>query len=263
MYDQNRQYELVVRPRGRAQADEYFHNGSIWIEGREGSNYTIDVTNNTAGRVLFVISVDGLDVLDGKPAGLDSQGYMVSPRQTISIPGWRLNDRQAAEFYFSRNRESYVTSIGGSTANTGVIGAMVFAEKHRMAWASGVKGVQSWNSHPGVTAGMVDTSWVARKIAAGQTITSASVGAAMQNSMVSQEVGTGFGDATQWQTNQSAFERADPNMPDCILAVYYNTARNLEKMGIRLRRRNDVAYQANPFPAYSSTGCKPPPGWNR
>ena len=120
MFDSTKRYELTIRPLGRKPADEYYHNGSIWIEGREGNNYTIDLTNRSNHRALFILSVDGLDVLEGKTAGLNSQGYIIAGGQTISVPGWKINNNQAAVFYFSRSRDSYVNSIGGSTTNTGV-----------------------------------------------------------------------------------------------------------------------------------------------
>jgi hypothetical protein len=287
---------MIVRPRGRTPADEYYHNGVIWIEGREGNNYTIDIRNNTPTRALFIVSVDGLDVLAGQPAGPNSQGYVVNPHNTISIPGWKINNQQAAEFYFSRSRESYVNSIGGSTANTGVIGAMVFAE-YTVFTTTHITNNNlrdynlpiSSNRYPDVTASAVDNSWVYNKLtkSTDRRIDAASVHAALSaipmnsaeiktsggifganqlanitSSPVTQDVGTGFGNTTQWQTQATQFRRANPDQPDAVLAMYYNTARNLEKMGIRLRKKRDVSYQANPFPAYSNSGCKPPDGWN-
>lgn len=252
MLDNARRYELVVRPRGRTPADEYYHNGAIWIEGREGNNYTIDVRNNTPIRALFIISVDGLDVITGQPAGPQSQGYVVGPHQTLSIPGWKIDYQQAAEFIFSQSRDSYVNAIGGTTTNTGVIGAMVFSEYQQMViedyYMSPRRNGTSIHSTEVKTSGgilrsMVQTSDVA-------------------SSHVTQDVGTGFGQSTEWQTHTTKFRRANPDHPDALMALYYNTARNLEKMGIRLRKKRDVSYQANPFPGYSSTGCKPPPGWS-
>lgn len=292
MFNTTRQYELTVRPLGRKPADEYFHNGAIWIEGREGNSYTIDLTNRSNRRALFILSVDGLDVLEGKPAGLESQGYVIPAGQTISVPGWKVNDQQAAEFFFSRSRESYVNSIGGSTTNTGVIGAMVFKEYQDPAlgpfdidiarYYSG----NSTNHNTRMYSPIVpNNTWINNSLSAGTTINAATVQAAAANiptnqaypsngevktsggilsqNYVSQEVGTGFGNATNWQTVSTQFRRDNPTQPDTIMAIYYNTARNLEKMGIRLRRKNDVQYKANPFPAYSSTspGCPTPPGW--
>lgn len=292
MYDTNRKYEMLIRPKGRGAADEYFHEGSIWIEGREGSDYTIELRNHTPSRVLFILSVDGLDVLEGQPAGLTSQGYVVPAYQVTNVPGWRINGREAAEFFFSRSRESYVNNIGGSTANTGVIGAMVFSEYQ----APGQGPFPIAQYYSGTTSGpqmssiVRNTAWVGANLleSSERRIDSNTVKAAtamltsnsmevktsggihgvsvpstnIASNLVTQDVGTGFGASTDWCTSETVFRRANPSMPDCVLAIYYNTARNLEKMGIRLRRKRDVSYKADPFPAYSSPGgCKPPPGW--
>jgi hypothetical protein len=248
-----------VRPLGRTAADEYYHQGATWIEGREGSSYTIDIRNNTGERKLFVISVDGLDVLDGQPAGLQSRGYVLGPHQAQSIPGWRLNGREAAEFYFSRSRDSYVNSIGGSTANTGVIGAMVFSEARvpiTLPQVSTSVGA-SWAIQPSQDRRIN----VAMVKGAGAHIGMMQNAVSSASLNVSQDVGTGFGEKTVWNTTSTDFQRRDPNNPDTVMAIYYNTAKNLERMGIRLRRKHDVSYRADPFPAYSSPGCKPPPGW--
>lgn len=293
MLDNGRNYELLVRPRGRTPADEYYHNGAVWIEGREGNNYTIDIRNNTHRRALFIVSVDGLDVVEGQPAGPRSQGYVVGPQETISIPGWKLNNQEAAEFFFSRSRESYVNAIGGTTTNTGVIGTMVFSEYVEPTRHEDYYIARRLTSTAVPNLGLT-VSWpsISNAPLVGGTITSASLNAAasgphgpagaagpkgvtsvsllaqqqsynaITSSPVTQDVGTGFGQATVWQTQTTQFRRANPDHPDAVLALYYNTARNLEKMGIRLRKKRDVSYQANPFPGYTATGCKPPPGWS-
>lgn len=245
MQDNTRRFEVVIRPRNRSPADEYHHNGAVWIEGREGNDYTIDIRNRDCTyRALFIISVDGLDVINGQPAGPQSQGYIVDPNTTINIPGWRLNNQTAAEFFFSRSQGSYVNSIGGNTSNTGVIGAMVFRAKDPISPFDIVR------YHSGV----------ARVQAQPSSMLSQSNTISMSGS-ITQDVGTGFGQSVAWQIQSMHFERANPNHPDSVLAIYYNTARNLEKMGISLRTKRNVSYQADPFPGYTSTGCKPPPGW--
>ena len=280
MLDNARRYEMIVRPRGRTPADEYYHNGAVWIEGREGNNYTIDIRNNTPTRALFIVSVDGLDVLAGQPAGPASQGYVLGAYETISIPGWKINNQEAAEFFFSRSRDSYVNAIGGTTTNTGVIGAMVFSEYLQPMINHYV--TTSWNSGSlaGGTGAPSARQWASLTNTPIGAISAASYGAsahevktaggiigqqlshnAITSSPVTQDVGTGFGQATTWQTQTTQFRRANPDHPDTVLALYYNTARNLEKMGIRLRKKRDVSYQANPFPGYSSSVCNPPPGW--
>lgn len=225
MFCANRQYEMLVRPKNRTAADEYYHQGNVWIEGREGSDYCIELRNHTATPAMFVVSVDGLDVLHGKPAGPQSPGFIVGAFGVTVVQGWNINNQQAAAFLFSRKSTSYVNQIGGSTTNTGVIGTMVFAQKPQVI---------------STQAAMFRNSLVA--------------------SSYGNSLGTGFGETVSQKLTHEQFQAATPGQPQAILAVYYNTAKNLEKMGIRLRRRKDVSYQADPFPAYN-TGCTPPPGW--
>jgi hypothetical protein len=262
MFDNQRRYELVIRPLGRNPADEYLHEDNIFIEGREGNSYTIDLRNHTNQQALFILSVDGLDVLEGKPAGLESQGYIVPGYGSVNVPGWKLNNKQAAEFYFSRSRESYVNQIGGQTTNTGVVGVLVISEAYdtsftpfEMSQAYG----NSWRNYrsPPMWGNFGKSDpYQTKDTIVGQCTNSAKSTKSMN--YVEQDVGTGFGGTTNWKTVTESFRRANPTIPDTMLAIYYNTAKNLEKMGIRLRHKRDAGYMADPFPSYSG-GCKPPP----
>lgn len=247
MLTQSRLYELCVRPLGRSIADEYYHNGNTWIEGREGNTYTIQISNNSPNRALFIISVDGLDVISGQPAGPNSQGYVLDAGHVVNIPGWNLNNNSAAEFYFSRTRDSYVNLIGGSTASTGVIGAMVFEELTTKLISQKIGDYyhQGTAVHP--FHGMpMNTS-------------NRAVAASVTNGMHdSASLGTGFGNSVEWNTSAIVFNKAA--QPVEILVIYYNSAKNLERMGIQLRKKRDISYTANPFPNYTP-GCSPPPGW--
>lgn len=278
MFDPSAQYELTICPRGKRPADEYYHQGQVWIEGREGSNYTLRFTNRSPNRVLAIFSVDGLDVLKGKPAGHLSEGYVVNANSTIDIPGWKLNNNTAAEFFFSRSKSSYVSKIGGNVNNTGVIGAMVFREAVQPT-LSFYQQPYTFAPTPTWTSGGMTTStgYVSSTSAAdlnnmligGNVVGANSIrtlGAlpqnAVQSSFTSQEVGTGFGQATDWNTVNTTFVRENATVPNAIMAIYYDSARNLQRMGIVLKSRYNNTGSNNPFPAYtSSTGATPPPGW--
>lgn len=274
MFDPSAQYELSICPKGRRPADEYYHQGQVWVEGREGSNYTIRFTNRSHARVLAIFSVDGLDVLKGKPAGHLSEGYVVNPNSTLDIPGWKLDDATAAEFYFSRSSKSYVSKIGGSVSNTGVIGAMVFREAQPIQWTqpltfASVTGTASqpsswsintsgWSQHPGVPTSL-NNMQVGSVSYTGAT--TRGIEALPQNA-VSNDVGTGFGQATNWNTTSTTFSRENPTIPNAIMAIYYDSAKNLQRRGIVLKSKYGTDTSNNPFPAYtSSRGVVPPPGW--
>jgi hypothetical protein len=109
--------------------DEYNHEGSTFVEGRKGSDFELSFKNASKGRVLVVPSVDGLSPLDGLAAGPESRGYVVAAGATLIIPGWTFNDEQVARFMFENKDKSYGSHTEGGTANSGVVGVLVYAEK--------------------------------------------------------------------------------------------------------------------------------------
>ena len=265
MFDPSAKFQLEVLPNGRRPADEYFHQNSMWIEGRENSVYTLKFTNRSSTRVLVILSVDGLDVIKGQPAGPNSEGYVVNANDTLEVKGWKLNNNSAAEFVFSKAGKSYVAASGNDTSNTGVIGAMVFRERQQITWTSpyaytGLRGMYGPQGS-GMSTGSINSVDYISSASLGTTSVTKGITPVAQ-SLVTQDVGTGFGDAVDFNTYTINFEREDQNNPDAVLALYYNTAKNLERMGIVLRSKNsiDTSGSANPFPAYYN-GVKPPPGW--
>ena len=104
------------------------HNGQMYAEAPKGGEYKIRITNNYFARRLVVVSVDGVNVLDGKTAGFDGQGYVLRPWETIDIPGYRRSDDKVAKFEFREQGESYAAQTGRGTSNVGVIGVAVFDE---------------------------------------------------------------------------------------------------------------------------------------
>ena len=143
--------------------------------------------------------------------------------------------------------DMYAKHAGGTSTSLGTMSTAPGAIQYNATLKSTLTGSNS------IPRRVDATSWSTGHTAAVNNMTA---------SPVTQEIGTGFGDATTWQTTTTNFTRANPTTPDSILAVYYNTARNLEKMGIQLKKRKDVSRVANAFPAYDP-GCKPPPGWQK
>jgi hypothetical protein len=103
--------------------------GRWFVIGEEGRRYTIAVQNKTDARMEVVLSVDGLDVLDGKTASLRKHGYILGPRARLTIDGFRQSMEAVAAFRFSSVRESYAAEKYGKTRNVGVIGIAVFNER--------------------------------------------------------------------------------------------------------------------------------------
>jgi hypothetical protein len=103
-------------------------NGRTIIAGEDGARYRIIVRNATTARFEIVASVDGLDVIDGKPADTNRRGYIVDPHDTLVIDGFRTSDANVAAFRFGRVAESYAAKTSGDR-NVGVVGLAIFAER--------------------------------------------------------------------------------------------------------------------------------------
>src|SRR5262249_40400658 len=72
----------------------------------------IRVTNPTDHRVEAVVSVDGLDVVDGEPGDLRKRGYIVPPHGDVRIEGFRTSLDDVATFRFSSVDGSYAGQKG-------------------------------------------------------------------------------------------------------------------------------------------------------
>jgi hypothetical protein len=109
--------------------------GDRWfVVGEEGRRYSIVVRNNTDYRLEFVLSVDGLDVLDGRAASFRKRGYAIEPHRTLVVDGFRQSTEAVAAFRFSPVRESYANEKYRNTRNVGVIGVAVFNEAGTYPW---------------------------------------------------------------------------------------------------------------------------------
>ena len=105
-----------------------------FVVGRQGDSYSIVLKNRCKSRLEVVLSVDGLDVFDGKSASFSKQGYVIAPDETLEVKGWRTSPDTVGRFRFSSVGGSYANLAHGEHRNVGVIGLAVFAEKGVDPW---------------------------------------------------------------------------------------------------------------------------------
>ena len=98
------------------------------VVGQAGQRYSIVLTNNTSHRFEAVGTVDGLDVINGKPGTFENRGYVLLPFATLEIEGFRTSTAQVAAFRFAAVADSYAAQTG-SARNVGVIGLAFFSER--------------------------------------------------------------------------------------------------------------------------------------
>jgi len=286
MYDFTKQYEARLLVRGRPVTEYHHTDGNIYVEGRKGSDYSLEFTNNSAERICVLSAVDGLSVMDGKPAGLDSDGYVVDAYSSLKIPGWRLDSNKIAKFAFSDIGASYAKKTGKSDSNVGVVGFMVFRENvyynnNFVAYGTAGSGSASYTcdsfSLDTLQNGMLGTDSnipinLSPKGSGSVNITgtesmsgsSGTVRTRAAAASVKPELGTKFGNVAGFQTHDVEFEKRDEQNPDAMMVIYYDSARGLEKRGIRLVTKRSRG-QPTAFPGYQGrkeTGCIPPPNWH-
>lgn len=131
LYDPDLAVSLsVVDGRGRV-LDAVDVGSQRHAVGAPGQRYELELTNHSAFRYEVVASVDGLDVIDGRPASTHKRGYILEPWDTLVIDGWRTLDDEVAAFRFGHVHDSYAARRG-TPRNIGVIGVALFSEReHR------------------------------------------------------------------------------------------------------------------------------------
>ena len=106
----------------------HFYKGEYWVAGTPGARYSVAVANGSGGRIMAVMSVDGVNVLNGQTASVDQSGYVFSPSQRYEVTGWRKSNQEVAAFEFVASPASYAERTG-RPANVGVIGVALFRER--------------------------------------------------------------------------------------------------------------------------------------
>ncbi|MEK8021221.1 MAG: hypothetical protein VSS75_030480 [Candidatus Parabeggiatoa sp.] len=100
-----------------------------YVIGQADQRYAIQVHNHTHNSLEAVLSVDGLDVLDGEAASFAKSGYVIAPYSTLQVEGFRQSMDHVAAFRFGSVAQSYANRKQGDTSNVGVIGLAIFHEQ--------------------------------------------------------------------------------------------------------------------------------------
>lgn len=111
---------------------KYSHQGRVFVEAKHWTEYSIKIRNNSYSRRLAIVTVDGLNVLDGEAGGTTKTGYVINGYSSMDIKGFRTSNEVVHPFKFNRKERSYASKSDvteGDTRNCGVIGVEVFDEK--------------------------------------------------------------------------------------------------------------------------------------
>lgn len=255
----------------------YWHGGETFVLGRLGDRYTIRVSNRTGRRVEAVVSVDGRDVIDGKPGDFaHKRGYLVPAWGEVEIDGWRLSQWQAAAFRFSSVADSYAARMG-TARNVGVIGVAIFPERvYRPRPVIPTLPYRDDDSAPmGSNHSVEGESSSGRAAPAQNALAERAESAPAAKSAASESMaqrrsrpglGTEFGEAVSSQIHEVEFARASQSQPSVIMGLRYNDRPGLIAMGIDVDGccgpdENSLRRSADPFPVSHTRFARPPVGW--
>lgn len=219
------------------------HDGHLFVAGRPGSRYSLRVTNNTRGRVLVVLSVDGVNIISGQTADYDQRGYIFKAHEAYDLSGWRRSDAEIAAFVFAPLPKSYAARTG-RPGNVGVIGMAVFDEKPPAPRE--VEGPSAAMAKPMAAPPPPppEQGSATRAAPGSQAEISDLVVTARKRE---EKLGTGYGEIEESVINIEPFERASAN-PRFIREVRYDSYDNLVASGVIRPAWNDRV-GPRPFPA--------------
>lgn len=230
----NATVEIYDRTEGRV-LPTYTHEGRRYVVGKPGNEYAIRVRNTTGGRVLTVMSVDGVNVISGDTAAPTQTGYVLSPYEATDIAGWRKSTSRTAAFYFTTLADSYSTRTGRPD-NVGVVGVAVFRERQRPI------ALQEPMRKDAAKTERDERARAAPAAAGGMATDSASPAPAMAPS-----IGTGYGRTESSYVSYTQFERAS-DTPDETIAIYYDSYQNLLAQGVPVPSPSLARVRPDPFP---------------
>lgn len=221
--------ELSVYDRTEGRwAPVYWHEGRAYVVGKPGNEYQVTLRNRLREELLAVVSVDGVNVITGEPADPSQSGYVLSPRRSLEIRGWRKSLASTAAFYFTSVPDSYAARTG-RPHDVGVIGVALFRRK------------------PAEPPAPIS------RLAPGERDARAGASADAAKAESSQpRLGTGWGRDETSHARFVAFERASAE-PAEVITLYYDSHRNLVARGV-IREPVPVAPLPRPFPGFA-----PPP----
>jgi hypothetical protein len=191
------------------------HKGRAYIVGKPGHEYQIRLGNRLGEELLAVVSVDGVNVITGQTANPSQSGYVIAPRGTLDISGWRRSLSQTAAFYFTALPDSYAARTGRPD-DVGVIGIALFRKKQQ----------------PQPLAPIAPEA-------------ASSPRAAQERDS---RLGTGHGRHEHSPAVHVTFERAT-STPAEVITLYYDSHANLVARGV-IREPVHVAPTPRPFPGF-------------
>ncbi|HOT77431.1 MAG TPA: hypothetical protein PK467_16710 [Candidatus Wallbacteria bacterium] len=238
---------------GGSRAKIYSHYGEYFIEGREGLNYTLLITNLCGSRIKVSAAVDGLDVIDGRKASFTKPGYIINAYANANIKGWRISDDEVASFKFGPISESYAMKMD-RPSEIGKMSFGFFRERQPVVYIDDLDYPLYKNKSEGGQG----------RSAASDEYKKAAPAASKLESESAQSIGTEFGDRRQSRISHTDFD-AETRNPQTIIKINYASYDDLVRRGVI--HGKDIIIQDEPQTRnkYEKDGVysRPPEDWRK
>jgi hypothetical protein len=102
-----------------------------YFEAFRGRDYALRIRNLTGARVGVLLSVDGLNVVNGERShqGRDEAMYVLDPWESATVRGWRTSLDEVRRFVFVDEQRSYASRTGQANGDMGWIRVLAFEER--------------------------------------------------------------------------------------------------------------------------------------
>lgn len=208
----------------------HFFNGEYWVAGTPGAKYSVAVDNSTGGRVMAVMSVDGVNVLNGQTASVDQSGYVFNGYQRYEVNGWRKSNQEVAAFEFVASPSSYAERTG-RPANVGVIGVALFNERLYQPPVSVTPPSYRYGASGAAETRKSTAVESAAQGAPSSAESSSDMAPRAAAPVMRDKLGTGHGEREWSQVSHTSFDRAQ-QMPNETIRIRYDSRENLLSMGV-------------------------------
>lgn len=244
---------------------QYPFQGKVFIEAREGTEYTLKIYNNHCLRRLAVVTVDGVNVVSGEVQGEEiGRGYIIPAYSSIEVKGFRQDLSTVGTFKFCKKGKSYCNSQGAS-GNNGVIGVRMYNEKAKPIYWSTKTSEPSYPSYPvyrGFDNDTVTTCYSSSidydsqsKGVQPRKIQKCDLSAPSACAAPDFDLGTTWGKEEKDSVTLVDFENESYVAEEAI--IFYDSRKNLEAIGLSFKEEKHVNAFPKPFGGFAT----PPKGW--
>ena len=261
MKQNNVEVSIIV---GNRPIREYLFEGRLYVEGKNDSEYSIRIKNNTYGRIKTVISIDGLNVINGTKASNDQNetGYVISAYNSMDIKGFRADNNSVGAFKFVQKRESYATENGSYYTN-GIIGVRVYSEKINYIFAN--QYIDAWKQSNDSTftfgSSAINCSMPMENTQIkGQNLNFCGNNVLRSASQIAKtkiepfELGSTWGTKLEDRVIETTFEL------DSLITefeIFYSSREGLKSLGVPMIKEKQIAFPR----AFNGHYCNPTKGW--